>query len=96
MLSSVSPSPPSSGAMAIPMLVDGTNSLPSIDQRLGHGVEDLAREPVDRVAVLADALEDDELVAAEPGDEMASRSLAQTLRRPRSATRRRRGGRACR
>ena len=37
MRSSVPPSSPSCGAMAMPMLVDGTNSLPSMRERLGHG-----------------------------------------------------------
>ena len=82
--------------MAMPMLVDGTNSLPSMHERLGHRVEDVAGEPVDRVAVVADGLEDDELVAAEPRDEMAARGLLHALRRPRPAARRRPGGRACR
>ena len=66
------------------------------DERLGHGLEDPAGEPVDRVAVLADGLEHDELVAAEARDEMAARRLLHALRRPRSARCRRPGGRACR
>ena len=49
--------------------------MPSIAERLGHGLEDVARQPVDRVAVVADGLEHDELVAAEARDEMAARGL---------------------
>ena len=71
--------------MAMPMLVEGTSSLPSTVERLGHRLEDVRGEPVDRVAVVADRLQDDELVAAEPGDEMAARGLQHALRRPRPA-----------
>src|SRR5260221_11225146 len=45
------------------------------DNRLGDRSEDGAREPVDRVTVVAHGLEHDELVAAEPRDEMATRRI---------------------
>ena len=65
--------------MAIPMLVEGTISLPSMASGLAIDFEDVLAEPVDRVAVAADGLEDDELVAAQPSDEMAARGLQQAL-----------------
>ena len=44
-------------------------------ERLGHRLENLAAKAFDRVAVLTDRLQHHELVAAEPGDEMAARGL---------------------
>ena len=71
----VSPSPPSCGAMAMPMLVDGASSLPSIPSGCAMASMNSSGQPVDRVAVVADALQHDELVAAEPRDEMAARRI---------------------
>ncbi len=64
----------------MPMLVEGTHSLPSMISGRAMVVEDLARETVDRVAIVADRLKDDELVAAEPGDEMPARRLLYAMR----------------
>ena len=65
-------------------------------QRLGHGIENVARQPVDGVAVVADGLKHDELVAAKPGDEMAARRLLHSASGLDEQRCRRRGGRACR
>ena len=79
----------------MPMLVDGDQLVAVDHQRLSHGVEDLAGELVDRVAVFANGLEHHELVAAEAGDEMAAGRIC--TRWPASISRYRRpGGRACR
>ena len=49
------------------------------DERPGDRFEDVLGEPVDGVAVAADGLEDDELVAAQARDEMAAGGLEQAL-----------------
>jgi hypothetical protein len=47
---------------------------------LGDRGEDLARETVDGIAISFDALEDHELVAAEPANEMSARRQPKSLR----------------
>ena len=48
------------------------------DDGLGDRGEDVAGQPVDRVTVVADRLQHDELVAAEASDEMAARGVLDT------------------
>ena len=69
------------------------SSLPSMHERPAHFAQDVAGKPVDRVAVVADSLQDDELVAAEPRDEMAARGLARRAA-PASTSKRVAGGMA--